>query len=108
MASVNYTNQYLGFDDTGFQGEDLTMSPPRLMFSLAFCSSLEQEMKNVLPLIMTHSHFFGRYNGNADNIPSPVREGMDCIPLPAHEGDQSFASMSFDSEAGYGEKIAGL
>lgn len=65
-------------------------------------------MMRFLPLIITQSHLLARYNGNADNIPSPVREGMDCIPLPAHEGDKTFASVSFDSEAGYGDKIAGL
>jgi hypothetical protein len=108
MASVNHTNQYPGLDDSGFQGEDLTMSPQRLMFLLSFCCCPEQAMLDSLFLIITQSHLLSRYNGNADNIPSPVREGMDCIPLPAHEGDKSFVSMSFDSEAGYGEKIAGL
>lgn len=33
---------------------------------------------------------------------------IDNIPLPAHDGGvASYASLSFDSEIGYGEKVAG-
>ena len=50
---------------------------------------------------------FVRYQGNVDSIPLPPAEVQDSIPLPAHEGDASFNSMSFDSEVGYGDKVAG-
>lgn len=34
MAGVNYTSVFLGFEDGGFKGEDLTTSPVRLLLVL--------------------------------------------------------------------------
>lgn len=38
----------------------------------------------------------------------PMQEGRDSIPHAAHEGETSFASTSFDSEAGFGPKIVSM
>lgn len=38
----------------------------------------------------------------------PVQEGRDSIPHAAIDHEISFASMSFDSEAGFGPKVVSM